>query len=78
MTDRLVSKNLNDEGRVVEPLDYIRKAQRSWEKCLVKSINSMCTELVLPLSRRRPDKEQTELRAKFEEVCFGLSIKSLD
>jgi len=70
LTNRLISLNIRNES-AVESLDYIKKAQRSWEKCLIKSINSMCTELVLPLSRRRPEKEQMELREKFESMTLG-------
>lgn len=55
----------------VETLDYIRKAQKSWEKCIVKSINSMCTELSLPLSRKRAETDQNDLRKKFESMTLG-------
>uniref|UniRef100_A0A8C3IYQ5 TBC1 domain family member 19 n=1 Tax=Chrysemys picta bellii TaxID=8478 RepID=A0A8C3IYQ5_CHRPI len=35
-----------------EPLVYMRKAQGSWEKRILKSLNSMCTELSIPLARK--------------------------
>uniref|UniRef100_A0A8C3AET4 TBC1 domain family, member 19 n=1 Tax=Cyclopterus lumpus TaxID=8103 RepID=A0A8C3AET4_CYCLU len=34
-----------------EPLAYMRKAQASWEKRVLKSLNSMSTELGVPLAR---------------------------
>ncbi|KAJ8298134.1 hypothetical protein KUTeg_024665 [Tegillarca granosa] len=37
---------------VKEPLQYLRKAQQAWEKRILKSLNSMCTELNIPLARK--------------------------
>ncbi|KAM5339510.1 TBC1 domain family member 19 isoform 3-T3 [Glossophaga mutica] len=51
-----------------EPLAYMRKAQGSWEKRILKSLNSMCTELSIPLARKRPVGEQKELLSKWNEM----------
>ncbi|XP_067117543.1 TBC1 domain family member 19 [Osmerus mordax] len=51
-----------------EPLAYMRKAQASWEKRILKSLNSMCTELGVPLARKRPALEQKELTKKWNEM----------
>uniref|UniRef100_A0A5F8GWD7 TBC1 domain family member 19 n=1 Tax=Monodelphis domestica TaxID=13616 RepID=A0A5F8GWD7_MONDO len=51
-----------------EPLVYMRKAQGSWEKRILKSLNSMCTELSIPLARKRPVVEQKELLNKWNEM----------
>ncbi len=51
-----------------ETVSYIRKAQMTWEKRILKSLNSMCTELNVPLARRRPDKEQKEMASKWVEL----------
>ncbi|XP_026859614.1 TBC1 domain family member 19 isoform X1 [Electrophorus electricus] len=51
-----------------EPLAYMRKAQASWEKRILKSLNSMCTELGVPLARKRPVLEQKELTSKWNEM----------
>ncbi|KAM5283291.1 TBC1 domain family member 19 isoform 2-T2 [Hipposideros larvatus] len=51
-----------------EPLVYMRKAQGSWEKRILKSLNSMCTELSIPLARKRPAGEQKELLNKWNEM----------
>ncbi|XP_053886353.1 TBC1 domain family member 19 isoform X1 [Malaclemys terrapin pileata] len=51
-----------------EPLVYMRKAQGSWEKRILKSLNSMCTELSIPLARKRPIGEQKELFNKWNEM----------
>ncbi|XP_063042692.1 TBC1 domain family member 19 isoform X2 [Engraulis encrasicolus] len=51
-----------------EPLAYMRKAQASWEKRILKSLNSMCTELDVPLARKRPLPEQRELSNKWNEM----------
>ncbi|XP_074252077.1 TBC1 domain family member 19 isoform X2 [Saimiri boliviensis] len=51
-----------------EPLVYMRKAQGSWEKRILKSLNSMCTELSIPLARKRPVGEQKELLNKWNEM----------
>ncbi|KAK3100088.1 hypothetical protein FSP39_014568 [Pinctada imbricata] len=53
---------------VKEPLQFLRKAQLQWEKRILKSLNSMCTELNIPLARRRPDKEQKEMLQKWTEL----------
>uniref|UniRef100_A0A3Q2YW20 TBC1 domain family, member 19 n=1 Tax=Hippocampus comes TaxID=109280 RepID=A0A3Q2YW20_HIPCM len=51
-----------------EPLAYMRKAQASWERRIVKSLNSMSTELGVPLARMRPATEQQELSNKWNEM----------
>uniref|UniRef100_A0AAQ6AE66 Rab-GAP TBC domain-containing protein n=1 Tax=Amphiprion ocellaris TaxID=80972 RepID=A0AAQ6AE66_AMPOC len=51
-----------------EPLAYMRKAQASWEKRVFKSLNSMSTELGVPLARMRPAVEQKELTNKWNEM----------
>ncbi|XP_036407439.1 TBC1 domain family member 19 [Megalops cyprinoides] len=51
-----------------EPLVYMRKAQASWENRILKSLNSMCTELGVPLARKRPAHEQRELISKWNEM----------
>uniref|UniRef100_A0A8C0G7C2 TBC1 domain family member 19 n=1 Tax=Chelonoidis abingdonii TaxID=106734 RepID=A0A8C0G7C2_CHEAB len=53
---------------IKEPLVYMRKAQGSWEKRILKSLNSMCTELSIPLARKRPIGEQKELLNKWNEM----------
>nr|XP_057922415.1 TBC1 domain family member 19 [Doryrhamphus excisus] len=51
-----------------EPLAYMRKAQASWERRILKSLNSMSTELGVPLARLRPAAEQQELANKWNEM----------
>uniref|UniRef100_A0A7N6C3L0 Rab-GAP TBC domain-containing protein n=1 Tax=Anabas testudineus TaxID=64144 RepID=A0A7N6C3L0_ANATE len=51
-----------------EPLAYMRKAQANWEKRVLKSLNSMSTELGVPLARKRPVLEQKELTNKWNEM----------
>ncbi|XP_016372276.1 TBC1 domain family member 19-like [Sinocyclocheilus rhinocerous] len=51
-----------------EPLAYMRKTQVNWEKRILKSLNSMCTELGIPLARKRPVAEQKELTNKWNEM----------
>uniref|UniRef100_A0A3P9D1W7 TBC1 domain family, member 19 n=1 Tax=Maylandia zebra TaxID=106582 RepID=A0A3P9D1W7_9CICH len=51
-----------------EPLVYMRKAQASWEKRVLKSLNSMSTELLVPLAHMRPAAEQKELTNKWNEM----------
>ncbi|XP_029112047.1 TBC1 domain family member 19 isoform X2 [Scleropages formosus] len=51
-----------------EPLAYMRKAQACWEKRILKSLNSMSTELGVPLARKRPVREQKELLQKWSEM----------
>uniref|UniRef100_A0A8C3Y1H8 TBC1 domain family member 19 n=1 Tax=Catharus ustulatus TaxID=91951 RepID=A0A8C3Y1H8_CATUS len=53
---------------IKEPLAYMRKAQGSWEKRILKSLNSMCTELNIPLAQKRPANEQKELLNKWNEM----------
>ncbi|XP_066430723.1 TBC1 domain family member 19 isoform X2 [Eleutherodactylus coqui] len=53
---------------IKEPLAYMRRAQASWEKRVLKSLNSMCTELNIPLARKRPADEQKELLNKWNEM----------
>lgn len=51
-----------------EPLVFLRKAQQAWEKRILKSLNSMCTDLNIPLARKRPEKEQKEWAQKWTEL----------
>uniref|UniRef100_A0A8D0B4X4 TBC1 domain family member 19 n=1 Tax=Salvator merianae TaxID=96440 RepID=A0A8D0B4X4_SALMN len=51
-----------------ESLAYMRKAQGNWEKRILKSLNSMCTELGIPLAQKRPMSEQKELLNKWNEM----------
>ncbi|KAI6069611.1 TBC1 domain family member 19 isoform X2 [Aix galericulata] len=45
-----------------------RQARGSWEKRILKSLNSMCTELSIPLAQKRPASEQKELLNKWNEM----------
>ncbi|KAG8511243.1 TBC1 domain family member 19, partial [Galemys pyrenaicus] len=47
---------------------WIRTSKGSWEKRILKSLNSMCTELSIPLARKRPVGEQKELLNKWNEM----------
>ncbi|XP_028599431.2 TBC1 domain family member 19 isoform X2 [Podarcis muralis] len=51
-----------------ESLAYMRKAQGNWEKRILKSLNSMCTELGIPLAQKRSINEQKELLSKWNEM----------
>ncbi|KAM9717295.1 TBC1 domain family member 19 isoform 2-T2 [Menidia menidia] len=51
-----------------EPLAYMRRAQASWERRVLKSLNSMSAELGVPLARMRPAAEQQELASKWNEM----------
>ncbi|KAK3873594.1 hypothetical protein Pcinc_021399 [Petrolisthes cinctipes] len=51
-----------------EPLTYIRKAQSSWERRLVKCVNSMASELGMPLARRRTKQEREELAERWADL----------
>ncbi|XP_042871283.1 TBC1 domain family member 19-like [Penaeus japonicus] len=51
-----------------EPLAYVRKAQSSWERRLVKCVNSMATELSIPLARRRTKQEREDIAERWAEL----------
>ncbi|XP_042323053.1 TBC1 domain family member 19 isoform X1 [Sceloporus undulatus] len=46
----------------------MRKAQGNWEKRILKSLNSMCNELGIPLAQKRSMNEQKELLSKWNEM----------
>nr|XP_055028526.1 TBC1 domain family member 19-like [Misgurnus anguillicaudatus] len=46
----------------------MRKAQAAWEKRITKSLNSMCTELGIPLARERSVSMQKELTNKWNDL----------
>ncbi|XP_023235847.1 TBC1 domain family member 19-like [Centruroides sculpturatus] len=61
--------NLNETlPNAKDPLDFILKAQSNWERRMYKSLNNMCNELGIALSRKRPVSEQKELEAKWTEL----------
>jgi len=49
-------------------LKYKCLLQANWERRILKSMNSMCTELSIPLARKRPADEQRELLHKWNEM----------
>ncbi|XP_078475009.1 TBC1 domain family member 19 isoform X1 [Lampetra planeri] len=51
-----------------EPLAYMRRAQAQWEKRVMKSLNSMCTELGVTLYQKRSPEEQKGLLSKWSEM----------
>uniref|UniRef100_A0A1B6D6P0 Rab-GAP TBC domain-containing protein n=2 Tax=Clastoptera arizonana TaxID=38151 RepID=A0A1B6D6P0_9HEMI len=51
-----------------EPLAYLRKAQMQWEKRIHKSLNSMCTEIGVSLSRYRLASDRDEMEEKWNEL----------
>ncbi|XP_072422530.1 TBC1 domain family member 19 isoform X3 [Chiloscyllium punctatum] len=51
-----------------ESLMYLRRAQVNWEKRVLKSLNSMCAELGIPLAKKRSADEQKELLNKWNEM----------
>ncbi|XP_028330910.1 TBC1 domain family member 19 [Gouania willdenowi] len=51
-----------------EPLAYMRTAQACWERRVFKSLNSMSSELEVPLARMRPAAEQKDLTDKWNEM----------
>ena len=53
---------------IQEPLDYMRRAQRAWERRLYKSLNSMSAELGVPLARLRPPALQQKMMERPEEA----------
>lgn len=57
-----------------ESVWYMRRAQEHWQQRVVRSVHSMSTELAVPLLKKRSDKEQREMVAKWGE----LSTNDLD
>ncbi|KAF0313989.1 TBC1 domain family member 19 [Amphibalanus amphitrite] len=53
---------------IQEPLDYMRRAQRAWERRLYKSLNAMSAELGMPLARLRPPAQQQKMVERPEEA----------
>ncbi|XP_067950063.1 TBC1 domain family member 19-like [Watersipora subatra] len=51
-----------------EPLSCVRRAQQNWEKRIAKSLNTMCTELNMPLAKKRSEKDIQELSSHWTEV----------
>uniref|UniRef100_A0A4W3IWV1 TBC1 domain family, member 19 n=1 Tax=Callorhinchus milii TaxID=7868 RepID=A0A4W3IWV1_CALMI len=55
-------------SHIKEALAYMRRAQVYWEKRVLKSLNSMCTELNIPLAQKRSLDDQKELLNKWNEM----------
>lgn len=49
-------------------LIYLKKVQIQWERRIQKSLNSMCSELNVPLARIRPSADREELGDKWNEL----------
>ncbi|CAF3763358.1 unnamed protein product [Rotaria sp. Silwood1] len=57
-------------------IDYLKKGQSAWEKRIVKSLNTMCTEVNLPLARQRNENEMRAVRRHWNElghICGDLN-----
>ncbi|XP_028401722.1 TBC1 domain family member 19-like isoform X2 [Dendronephthya gigantea] len=77
MKRRIEVENSNPES-CKEPLAFFQKAQASWEKKVLKSINSMCTELSLPLARKRSTTEQAAVSSKFSTLGSECDMAELN
>lgn len=62
---------------IKESLAYMRKAQGILEKHIPKSLNSMCTELGIPLTHNRSVNEQKVLLYKWNEMGTDEKDQSL-
>ena len=49
-------------------LEFMEDVKTAWMKRIVKSINSMCTELSLPLARKRSSQQAASYMAKWETL----------
>lgn len=49
-------------------LIYLKKVQIQWERRIQKSLNSICSELNIPLARIRPSADREELGEKWNEL----------
>ncbi|CAF3054429.1 unnamed protein product [Rotaria socialis] len=57
-------------------IDYLKKGQSAWEKRIVKSLNTMCSEVNLPLARQRNENEMRSVRRHWNElghICGDLN-----
>ncbi|XP_050421069.1 TBC1 domain family member 19 [Adelges cooleyi] len=59
---------VRDEIANRESLDYMRKAQITWERRIQKSLESMCDDLGISLSRHRSKAEKEEMLQKWNEL----------
>ena len=59
---------------VGEEISIVRQAQTNWQRRIVRSINSMCSELNLFLSRRRSDKSRRNLSENWTEMASEENI----
>ena len=57
-------------GKKREPLAYMVKIQAQWERRVLKSLNSMCSELGLCLAKPRCQEEQDEYLNKVLAKIF--------
>lgn len=51
-----------------EEFEFMKNAMSAWTKRVVKSINAMCTELSLPLARKRNSKQAASYAVKWETL----------
>ncbi|KAK2563145.1 TBC1 domain family member 19 [Acropora cervicornis] len=80
LTSSSATQNKTDipRNQLKEPLAFLRKAQINWEKRIVKSINTMCTELSLPLARERSSTDRAHMASKFEILGGELDEKEME
>lgn len=68
LNESINGKIATSKTNYMEPLSYMRKAQTSWERRIAKSINSMSSELTVPLSKRRSKSEEKEINHNWNEL----------
>ncbi|XP_050527254.1 TBC1 domain family member 19 isoform X2 [Daktulosphaira vitifoliae] len=59
---------VREEVTQKESLDYLRKAQATWERRIQKSLESMCEEIGIPLSSQRPNADKDDISQKWNEL----------
>ncbi|XP_022169785.1 TBC1 domain family member 19 [Myzus persicae] len=69
---------VRDEITSRESLDYLRKAQITWERRIQKSLESMCEEIGINLSCLRSSADRDEMLQKWNELStYNTSLERL-
>jgi hypothetical protein len=67
------SENDSIQSNCSQISNYLTKAQMNWEKKTLKTLNAICTEVNIPLAKKRNATEGQEIKRLWNELGTNLT-----
>jgi hypothetical protein len=69
----LITENELAQPNRSQSTTYLTKAQMNWEKKTLKTLNSICTDVNIPLAKKRNASEGQEIKRLWNELGTNLT-----